>query len=136
LGFGPNPKLVEHVREADLLLLVGSRMSEVPSQGYTLLDIPVPGKKVVHVHPDTAELGRVYQPTLAINAAPVEFVQALESISVPASAARADYLDRSRKTYLAWSDTAAIQSPGDLQMARVIDYLNQHLPDDAIVCNG
>ena len=33
-----------------------------PSQAYTLLDIPVPRQKLVHVHPDSAELARVYRP--------------------------------------------------------------------------
>src|SRR5690606_27278381 len=118
------------------LLLIGSRMSEVPSQNYTLMDIPVPGQTLVHVHPDAAELGRVYQPALAINAAPTEFVQALEQVTLPASKSRAEYLPGARKEYLAWSDTAAIQSPGARQMAQVMDYLNKKLPEDAIVCNG
>ncbi|MDS1139120.1 thiamine pyrophosphate-binding protein [Pusillimonas sp. SM2304] len=136
LGFGPNPKLVQYVKQADLLLLIGSRMSEVPSQGYTLMDIPVPGQTLIHVHPDAGELGRVYQPTLAVNAAPAEFVEAIGQIALPASESRSRYLADARNEYLAWSDTAAIHSPGALQMAQVMDYLNKHLPDDAIVCNG
>lgn len=136
LGFGPNPKLIDYVKQADLLLLIGSRMSEVPSQGYTLLDIPAPKQTLIHVHPDSAELGRVYQPALAINAAPVQFIEALEHVSLPESASRSDYLAGARKEYLAWSNTADIQSPGALQMAQVMSYLNKKLPEDAIVCNG
>src|SRR4051812_5550835 len=73
LGIGPNPKLLARVKEADLVLLVGGRLSEMPAQSYTLFDIPVPRQKLVHVHPDAGELNRVYRPHLAINASPTAF---------------------------------------------------------------
>lgn len=136
LGFGPNPKLVDVVKQADLILLIGSRMSEVPSQGYTLLNIPATSQTLVHVYPDASELGRVYQPDLAINASPDAFVAALDRVQITASPARCAYRESARQAYVAWSDTRPIHSPGTLQMARVMDYLNDTLPDDAIICNG
>jgi len=39
LGIGPNPKLLARVKGADLILLVGGRLGEMPSQSYTLLEI-------------------------------------------------------------------------------------------------
>src|SRR5690606_12933352 len=66
LGIGPDARLKARVAEADLVLLVGGRLSEMPSSSYTLLDIPVPRQKLVHVHACAEELGRVYQPALAI----------------------------------------------------------------------
>jgi len=136
LGFGPNPKLVEIVKQADLILLIGSRLSEVPSQGYTLLGIPVARQTLVHVYPDATELGRVYQPDLAIVASPDTFVNALSEVALPPSSARSAYRQQARGAYEAWSSTQDIQSPGSLQMARVMDYLNDALPADAIICNG
>ncbi|NYT36023.1 thiamine pyrophosphate-binding protein [Allopusillimonas soli] len=136
LGFGPNPRLVELVKQADLIVLLGSRMSEVPSQGYTLLDIPVPQQTLVHVHPDAAELGRVYEPTLAINAAPQAFVDAVKAMDLPKLASRSQYRQAGREAWLSWSDTSCISSPGTLQMAEVMSYLNERLPKDAIICNG
>ena len=59
LGIGPNPKLVARIKDADLVLLVGGRLGELASQGYTLFDIPGPQTKLVHVHPGAEELGRV-----------------------------------------------------------------------------
>ena len=136
LGFGPNPKLVEHVKSADLILLIGSRMSEVPSQGYRLLDIPAPKQTLIHVYPDAGELGRVYRPRLAINATPVAFVEALRSVKLAASRSRSAFVEAARAAYLAWSDPIAIQTPGSLQMGQVMRYLNDRLPADAILCNG
>jgi acetolactate synthase-1/2/3 large subunit len=136
LGFGANPKLASAIKQADLLLLIGSRMSEVPSQGYTLLDIPVPSQQVVHVHPDSGELGRVYKPTLAINVSPQAFVRALGQLHIADSHMRTNYLKVARAQYLEWADTSGIHSPGALRMEKIMDFLNARLPADTIVCNG
>ena len=42
LGIGPNPKLLARVKAADLIVLIGGRLGEMPSQSYTLLEIPGP----------------------------------------------------------------------------------------------
>ena len=39
-GIGINPALGKEIADADLLLLIGGRYSEMPSSGYTLMDIP------------------------------------------------------------------------------------------------
>ncbi|PMX28423.1 thiamine pyrophosphate-binding protein, partial [Pseudomonas sp. MPR-R2A7] len=62
LGIGPSPGLKARIDNADVLLLIGGRMSEMPSSSYTLLDIPTPRQKLIHVHPGSEELGRIYQP--------------------------------------------------------------------------
>jgi acetolactate synthase-1/2/3 large subunit len=71
------------------VLLVGGRFSEMPSSGYTLMDIPLPEQPLVHVHADSEELGRVYRPALAINADPASFAEALSALDVETSPARA-----------------------------------------------
>ncbi|PKP72366.1 MAG: thiamine pyrophosphate-binding protein [Alphaproteobacteria bacterium HGW-Alphaproteobacteria-5] len=136
LGFGTNPKLVEIVADADLILAIGTRLSEVPSQSYTLLDIPSPKQTLIHVHPDPSELGRVYAPTLGIAAAPSDFVGALAELSAVESDARPAFLERARAEYLRWRDPGSVRTPGRLQMAEIMTFLNDTLPPDAILCNG
>lgn len=136
LGLGPNPRLVERFAQADLVLLMGGRLSEASSQGYTLLRIPDPVQKFVHVHGDATELGRVYQPDLAIHASPAAFAAALANLRPPAPPRWRAATQSARADYEAWSNPCAIESPGRLQMARVITYLQQQLPADAILCNG
>ena len=63
---GVNPRLARRIREADLVLAVGTRLAEIETQGYTLLRAAGPPQTLVHVHPDPRELGRVYQPRLAV----------------------------------------------------------------------
>jgi acetolactate synthase-1/2/3 large subunit len=77
LGLGADPGLHQAVKEADLLLLVGARMGEVPSAGYTLIDIPQPQQKLVHALPDPADLGHLYRPDLALLATMPALAQAL-----------------------------------------------------------
>ncbi|AQH02446.1 thiamine pyrophosphate-binding protein [Burkholderia sp. KK1] len=136
LGLGPNPKLLERFTRADVVLLVGARLSEVASQGYTLLRMPDPVQKLVHVHADAGELGRVYQPDLAIHASMARFAEAAARLEPKPSASWADATREARAAYEKWSDPQVIESPGALQMARIIAWLQTQLPADAILCNG
>jgi acetolactate synthase-1/2/3 large subunit len=108
----------------------------MPSQGYTLLDIPAPKQTLVHVHPDPEELGRVYRPHLAINAAPTAFAAAVEAVQPPSSVPWGKRTRDAHADYLAWSDPSAVSHPGALQMGRVMAHLRERLPANAIICNG
>ncbi|WP_244514556.1 thiamine pyrophosphate-binding protein [Afifella marina] len=134
LGIGPNPKLAERVRQADLILLVGGRFSEMPSSSYTLVDVPVPAQKFVHVHPGAEELGRVYQPTLAIQATPQAFAKALVraglDVGAPAQEAGAAHQD-----FLDWSGEP-LTVPGPFQYAEAMTWLRDRVPPETIICNG
>jgi len=134
VGVAVNPKLTTRVREADLLLLVGGRMSELPSQSYSLIDSPEPQQSLVHVHPGAEELGRVYRPTLAINASPTAFAAALEGIEPPTTVPWSAETRRARADYVEWSTPVA--HPGGVQVAEIVGWLSQRLPPDAIVTAG
>ena len=135
IGIGPNPALLRRLAEADLLLLVGARMSEMPSQSYTLLDVPVPRQRLVHVHPDAGEIGRVYHPALGIQAAPRTFAAALEAVQPPQEIRWAGSAEAAREAYLAWTELPPAV-PGAVDMGRVVCWLRDHLPPEAVVANG
>jgi len=136
LGIGPNPKLLQRVKEADLVLLVGGRLSEMPSQSYTLLDIPGDGAKLVHIHPGADELNKVYRAGLAILSAPHAFAAAAARLPKPNAVAWAGEAAAAHADYLAWSDPAKVRTAGDLQMAEVMAHLRQAMPADTVYCNG
>jgi acetolactate synthase-1/2/3 large subunit len=135
VGIGINPKLASYIREADLVLLIGGRLGEMPSSDYTLLKSPYPDQQLVHVHPDASELGRVYRPALAINASPEAFVRAFVSRKGPSSPSWAGETERLHQSYLEWS-TPPETGPGPVQMGPIMRYLETVLPDDAILTNG
>ncbi|EFO34590.1 acetolactate synthase isozyme I large subunit [Roseibium sp. TrichSKD4] len=135
VGIGINPKLAERVSQSDLVLLVGGRMSEMPSQSYSLLNIPQPSQSLVHVHPDAEEHGRVYRADLAIHASPTAFAQAVAELEPEPVSARKWEVAAAHEDYLAWSN-ARPQTPGDLQMAGVMDWIEGNMPETAIFTNG
>ena len=134
-GIGPNPKLHARVLGADLVLLIGGRMSEMSSQSYSLLDIPEPQMTLVHVHPGAEELGRVYHPALAIQASPTAFCSALEGLQPPNEIPWRGESDTAHADYLAWTDKATPQ-PGGVNLGEVMVWLRDNLPEDAILTNG
>lgn len=135
LGIGPNPRLKRRIEEADLLICVGARMAEMPSQAYTLLAIPSPRQTLVHVHPGAEEIGRVYHPGLGIHAAPTTFAASVEALQPPSRLAWAERSIEARRDYRAWTDQAP-SAPGSLDMAEIVSWLRETLPRDAIVTNG
>lgn len=135
LGIGPNPKLLKRIQESDLVLLVGGRLSEMPSQSYTLFGIPNPGRPLVHVHPDPDELGRVYRAALAINASPAGFCAALAKLDAPATPNWAGAAAEAHEAYLGWSEQPAPVA-GTFHPGEAVTWLRRQLPADAILCNG
>ncbi len=135
LGFGPNPKLVQRIKDADLVVLIGARMAEVPSQSYTLFDIPQPKQTLVHIFPDAAEIGKVYQPRLGIVCAPDSFCGSLTWLKAPETVAWAAETEAAHADYLAWSDKPA-KIPGDFQYGEAVCWMRDNLPADTITANG
>ncbi|MCT7374978.1 thiamine pyrophosphate-binding protein [Chelativorans salis] len=135
VGIGPNPQLADAIKNADLVLLLGSRLGEMPSSDYTLLKSPYPDQTLVHVHADANELGRVYRPALAINATPSAFVAAFAEMKPEALPDWAEETERLHGAYLAWS-TPPETGPGPVKMGPIMAWLEENLPDDAILTNG
>jgi len=135
LGIGPNPKLLARVKDSDLVMLIGGRLGEMPSQAYTLFDIPGPQQTLVHVHPGAEELGRVYRPALAIHATPSAFAAALDSLARPEKVAWSVATPAAHAEFIEWTAKPA-QVPGGVNLGEIIAGLRDTLPQDTIICNG
>ena len=135
VGIGISTKLAARIRNADLLLVVGARLGEQTTRGYTLVDIPNPKQRLIHVYPDPDELGRVYRPNLPICASMIAFSRAArelqpvnsEAWNTSALAARQDYLNHI---------TPTPDLPGDLDMAEVMAIMRLRLPDVLIATDA
>jgi acetolactate synthase-1/2/3 large subunit len=141
VGLGINPSLAQCVRDADLLLVVGPRLSEATTGGYELLKAPrlKEGQQLVHVHADPDELCRVYRADLPINAGMGAFAAAARRLDPVKSASWQDWLAAARQSYL---NHIAVPNSGSGYAKRFVDlsqavaYLRERLPADAIVANG
>ena len=133
LGYGPNPALVERVKQADLILAIGARLGEATTDGYTVPPLTAPERKLVHVHPDANELNRVYPADLAICASMDEFA---ESAALWDDGETIDF-DAGAAAHAEWEDWATAH-PNDhaLDMGQAVQFMRDTLPADTIICNG
>ena len=129
-GVGMPPNVSRLIREADVILALGIRWGEMTTGGYTLLDVPVPDQKIIHVHASDREIGKIYQPALGLHASPQAVARAL----TPVHGDWADWRQRARADWEAGFDAPAQPSPVD--MVAVTAHLREVLPSDVILTNG
>jgi acetolactate synthase-1/2/3 large subunit len=134
VGIGINPALAERIRKADLLIAVGTRLGEMTTSGYTLIEAPRPRQKLVHVHAGPEELGRVYQPDLPILSGMPEFAAAARALAPVDTRAWRDWRRNARADYEAWLRPG--EMPGALDLGQVMVFLRGRLPPETIVANG
>ena len=123
-----------HVRElivaSDLLIAINIRFGEMTTDAYSLLKVPIPDQKLIHVHSAESELGKIYLPDIAIHADPNEFSRCLENVS----SRWEDWFSSARRKYL--DSLIAPKQPSMVDMGLVMQYLQKVLPSDVIITNG
>ena len=135
LGLGPNPKLIARIKQSDLPILFGGRLGEIPSQGFTLFEIPGPRANLVHIHASAEEFGRLYQARLSIHATPIAFAAALDALSPRAPIRWGAQTREANKDLIAWTEVATPQ-PGAVNLGAIMVWLRDNVPPDTILCNG
>ena len=136
LGIGVNPALTRRVQESDCLLVIGARLGEMTTGGFSLIDIPNPTQRLIHVHAGAEELGHIYQPELAINASADCFIAALAAAEFTAKiqTGRDAAVATAHQDYLDWN--CSISVAGEVQFSDIIHSVRNLSGDDAIICNG
>ena len=134
VGLGVNPALADAIRKSDLLLVAGPQLGEAITQGYSLLALPKPRQLLIHAHPGIDEIGKVYQPDLGINSGMPEFAAALAALEPVANPPWAAHRAEMRAAYEAFAEPT--EMPGSLNLAYAVRYLEDALPEDAIVASG
>ncbi len=134
VGIGIDPNLAQKVRESDLLIVLGARLGEMTTSGYSLLEVPKTAQKLVHVYPQAEELGRVYQPDLAIVSSSKCFVEALEEVSGAQGKHWQNWCESLHAVYQDFS--RPLPHCGDVQLCDVVGQLREILPENAVVSNG
>jgi acetolactate synthase-1/2/3 large subunit len=133
LGVAMDDRLASRLEDADLVLAIGGRLGEVPTRRYTLLEAPDPHQVLIHVHPDPAELGFVYEPDLAIPATLPDFARELRDLAPVeprwrewTRAARADYEANLRHEPM----------EGLVDLGEIMAFLRGRLPSDTVQTCG
>jgi len=134
VGLGINPRLAQRVRDTDLLLVIGPRLGEMTTGGYTLLEVPRPRQTLVHVHAGAEELGRVYQADLPINASVRAFAAAAVELAPVDGRAWQASVAQARQEYLDYNAKRAL--PGDLDLWEVMRVFRETVPEDTVIASG
>jgi acetolactate synthase-1/2/3 large subunit len=134
LGVGMNPRLGRRLAQADVVLALGTRLGDIATGGFDLLDPARPSARIIHVHSDPSEIGRLWRADPGVVARGADMVSALARTSGPAARPWAGWRAQARADYEAWQQPQA--TPGAVRMEQVIGWLDAHLPRDAILTNG
>ena len=134
LGYGPNPKLQQRIRDADLIIAVGTRLGESTTDGYTLITPDHPGQTLVHVHPDPNELGHVYHADLPICADMGEFAEMVDEWQDP-DLVRFSGGETAHEEWLDWSEPKAREGV-KLDLGPCVAVMRDKLAGNTIICNG
>ncbi|HWE22838.1 MAG TPA: thiamine pyrophosphate-binding protein [Myxococcales bacterium] len=134
VGIGINPKLARRIQDADVALVLGARLGEITTSGYTLFEVPVPRQTLVHAHAGAEELGRVYAADVLVHASMPELAGALAQTKPRGPPGWDAETAAARAEYEAWS--APVRIPGSLQLPEIVHRLGERLPPDAIIANG
>jgi acetolactate synthase-1/2/3 large subunit len=140
LGLGVNPKLIKRINDSDYIVLLGARLSENPSQGFSLFGIPDHTKKIVHIHPGPEEIGRIYNPHLGIAANPIEFVNALNNalkgLNTKPSEKIKNLATEAHEDYIEWGDMPLEAPNSGVDLTSAFRTLRENLLPDTIITNG
>ena len=140
LGLGVNPKLIERINKSDYLVLLGGRLSENPSQGFSLFGIPEHNKRVAHIHPGPEEIGRIYKPHLGIPCNPISFANALNNalkgLNTKPSSENQINTNQSHEEYLEWGNMPLEAPNSGVDLTSAFRSLRENLEPNTIITNG
>ena len=131
LSLRPSPGLNERIKDADLILAIGTRLGEIPTGSYQMFSAHEAATKIIHIHPAADDLNRVWHVSLAAVANEAQAALALTTLTIKRTwtewrrAARADY-ERSLQ----------IVPTVGVNLSKIFTHMAEVLPPDAIICNG
>lgn len=135
LSLGMAPYLAKRVKSADLIVALGTRLGDISTGSYSVLSVPRPCQRLVHIHSASEELGRVYQADVAIHASPSLFAPALRHMEPIPDLPWKNWTAEARGEFLDFTSLPKSR-PNGVDMAVVVSHLAKRLPSDALVCNG
>ena len=140
LGLGVNPKLINRINESDYIVLLGARLSENPSQGFSLFGIPEHDKKIVHIHPGPEEIGRIYNPHLGIVSNPIDFVSALNNalkgLNTKPLPIKEEKTNQAHEDYIDWGDMPLEVPNSGVDLTSAFRTLRKEIKPNTIITNG
>ena len=134
LGTGMNPALAKTVKGSDLIIAIGTRLGEIATGAYELIDPKKTEQEIIHIHTDPDEFCHVYQPSLAVLSSTENILDQLVGLSKLVNPEWSSQTSEGRQNYLNWITPK--ETPGPVKLEKIIKWLSNNLPEDSIVTNG
>ena len=127
--------ILNEVRDSDLVLVLGERLSQSATQSYSFPRAPVPDQPMIHVYPDPARIGRIWHASLGIACDPASFLEAALDVEAPAtiSADRKSWIIRLHKTAIEKRPYEQLTANDGVVFGAVVAEIGKHLKRDAVI---
>ncbi len=129
LSTSVDPKLVQSIKDSDLILVVGARLGEMTTSGYSTINVNHKSK-IIHIYPDPKELGKVYKPLLGIRANSSNFSKVIRNKKIVNISWHA-WSSNCRNNYIKYSTPPQYSSEPD--MGKIMQILREYMPQNTII---
>ena len=130
-GTSVSPKLIASAKSSDLIVVLGARLGEMTTQGYSIISPEDKSKSMIHIHVDPNELNKVYNANVCVNVGVEECCDKLEDINLGNSRQWLRWRDKLRKDYV--EDTKPLKNRNINNLSRIFEIVDKKLPDNSIV---
>jgi acetolactate synthase I/II/III large subunit len=134
LGVGTPSIISDLIVGSDLMIVLSVELSEIVTEGFTKFTHPKMQQTLVHIHPDEEELGRIYQPDLAIHSGIAEFADLVADKTFDFESERNLATSDLRSKYEEF--TTPSTCPGDVHIGEIMSWLDNRLPADTFLSCG
>jgi acetolactate synthase-1/2/3 large subunit len=133
LGLANPAEQMALFREADLLVVLGARLSDITTQGYSFPRLVRPEMRLAHIHAEHAVIGMQFAADLAIACEPQSLIAVMGRPSAPPPIGRGAWIERlgALRRRIAAPRIPAVAD--GVPFEAVAAHIGRHLPRDAIV---
>ncbi len=130
-GTSVSPTLIKRTQEADLLIVLGARLGEMTTAGFTTVSAPKPKQSIIHIYQDFDEIGSVFYPELGFVCSMAKMAKALLNLSLEKKLSWSSWCKELNGEYL--EDLKPPQFKGKLDLGLIFQYLNKELQENVII---
>ena len=130
-GTSVSPDLISSTKKSDLIIVLGARLGEMTTQGYSIINPQDNAKKIIHIHVDPNELNKVYNANTCINVGVGECCDKLEELLLENSNRWKEWRDELHKNYS--KDSKPQKSKDINNLSKIFEIVEKKFPTNSII---
>ena len=130
-GTSVSPKLIDSTKNSDLIIVLGARLGEMTTQGYSIISPQDISKNIMHIHVDPNELNKVFNANVCINVGVNECCDKLEELTLDNSDRWKEWRNQLNKNYL--EDSKPQKNRNFNNLSKIFEIVEKKFPHNSIV---